>query len=259
MRRNAGELKNKKAETARRAASALLAEGLWQAVSLLPVGSVLIASPWAVLVRLGELVRLGSFWLSVWTTLWHIAAGFFLGFAVGAAAAALAARFPAAETLLRPYFVTVRSVPVASFIVIALVWLSSRNISIFISFLMVFPVLYANLLEGLKSRDRKLAEMARVFRIPAGSRFWWVTLPQLKPHLLSGCSAALGLAWKAGVAAEIIGIPAGTVGERLYMAKVYFDTAELFAWTVVIVAASVAFEKLFTGALKLLYRRLERT
>jgi hypothetical protein len=110
---------------------------------------------------------------------------------------------------------------------------------------MVFPIIYANLLEGIKSTDAKLLEMARLFRVPLGRRLRYIYLPHLRPFVLSACGSALGLSWKAGVTAEIIGIPAGSIGERLYEAKVYLDTAGLFAWTVVIVVVSVAFEKLF--------------
>lgn len=224
---------------------------------MLPYGNVLLASPLEVLQRLGELCIQGDFWLSLWRTFWRIAAGFFAGLGAGAVCASLGARSGLFENLLRPYVFTVKSVPVASFIVIALVLISSRNLSVLISFLMVFPVVYGNLLQGIRSRDAQLGEMAKVFRIGGMKRFFFITLPHLKPHLISACSTALGLAWKAGVAAEVIGISGGTIGEALYMAKVHFDTAELFAWTAVIVLLSIGFEKLFLLLLRYLYGRLE--
>ena len=93
--------------------------------------------------------------------------------------------------------------------------------------------------------DRRLLEMARVFRVPFGRRLRGIYLPQVMPYFRTAVSLGLGLCWKAGAAAEIIGLPAGSMGERLYTAKVYFQTADLFAWTVTIVAVSVAFERLF--------------
>ena len=225
---------------------------------MLPYGTILLASPWDVLVRLSELCCEYEFWQSLWRTFWHIGAGFFLGALAGAVFAAVSSKYGLAETLLKPYVFTIKSVPVASFIVIALVMMSSRSLSVFISFLMVFPVMYGNLLEGIKSRSRDMTEMAVVFRISPLKRFLFIVLPHLKPYLVSGCSTALGLAWKAGVAAEVIGISGGTIGEALYMAKVHFDTAELFSWTVVIVVLSIGFEKLFLSVLKFLYGRLER-
>lgn len=144
-----------------------------------------------------------------------------------------------------PLVAAVKTVPVASFIILALVWLNSQSLSLFISALMVFPPVYLNVLEGICRTDRRLLEMARVFRVPFGRRLRGIYLPQVMPYFRTAVSLGLGLCWKAGAAAEIIGLPAGSMGERLYTAKVYFQTADLFAWTVTIVAVSVAFERLF--------------
>ena len=103
-----------------------------------------------------------------------------------------------------------------------------------------------------------VTEMARVFRIPLLRRIRCIALPQVAPYFRAGCALGLGLCWKAGVAAEVIGMPVPSIGERLQQAKVYLDTPELFAWTLVIVLISVGFEKLFMAALGALERRLTR-
>ena len=159
--------------------------------------------------------------------------------------AALAAWKTWFRELMAPLVAGIKAVPVASFIILALVWLNSRSLSLFISALMVFPPVYLNVLEGICRTDRRLLEMARVFRVPLGRRLRGIYLPQVMPYFRTAVSLGLGLCWKAGAAAEIIGLPAGSMGERLYTAKVYFQTADLFAWTVTIVAVSVAFERLF--------------
>lgn len=151
-----------------------------------------------------------------------------------------------------------KTVPVASFVILALIWFGSRNLSVFIALVMVFPVIYTNVLAGVRAADRELAEMARVFRIPLLRRIRCITLPQVAPYFRAGCALGLGLCWKAGVAAEVIGMPVPSIGERLQQAKVYLDTPELFAWTLVIVLISVGFEKLFMAALGALERRLTR-
>ncbi len=224
------------------AALALLA---WQAGAMLLNQPLLLVTPARVLARLSALAGQAAFWETVLFSFIRIVSGFVLAAAAGSLLAAAAARSRAVETLLWPWVAAVRSVPVASFIILSLIWLSSGRLPVFISFLMVFPIIYANLLEGIKSTDAKLLEMARLFRVPLGRRLRYIYLPHLRPFVLSACGSALGLSWKAGVTAEIIGIPAGSIGERLYEAKVYLDTAGLFAWTVVIVVVSVAFEKLF--------------
>ena len=124
-----------------------------------------------------------------------------------------------------------------------LVGLDGEALSRFISALLVFPPVYRHGLDGSRQTDRKLLELARVYRIPFRRRLWGIFLPQVLPYFRSASSLALGLCWKAGAAAEVIGLPAGTIGERLYMAKVYFQTPDLFAWTAAIVAVSAVFER----------------
>ena len=154
--------------------------------------------------------------------------------------------------------ITVKTVPVASFVVICLIWLSAQNLSVFISFLIVLPVVYGNVLEGIKSEDRKMIEVGRVFNMPLLKRILYIHMPQLKPFMLSACATSLGMSWKAGVAAEIIGTPDGSIGKQLYYAKIYLDTDDLLCWTVIIVIISVVFEKLFMLLVRRSYARLER-
>jgi NitT/TauT family transport system permease protein len=234
-----------------------LALAVWQLASVLVDTKILLVGPIEVLARMATIWQVPHFWGSIWFTFYHIVAGFALGSAAGAALAALAARWRAAETLLWPFMVTVKSVPVASFIVICLIWLSARNVSIFISFLIVMPVVYGNLLSGIRAVDTGLLEMAKVFRMPPLRKFKYVYLPQLKPFIMSAFGTAIGMSWKAGVAAEIIGTPDGSIGKQLYYAKIWLDTDDLLCWTVIIVLCSVAFEKLFMSAVRGMYGRLE--
>lgn len=242
-----------------RVGAVLLTLLVWQLGAWALGQRLLLPGPVTVARRLAELVGEGGFLSSVGFTLGRIALGFLAGALLAAALGALAARYRAAEILLRPVMTAVKSVPVASFVILVLIWLGSERLSVFIAFLMVLPVVYTGVLQGLKSADVQLLEMARVFHLGPGNRLRLVLLPALKPYLLSSCGVAAGLAWKAGVAAEVIGIPDGSIGERLYEAKVYLSSPDLFAWTVVVVALSAVFEKLFLALMKLGYRRLERS
>ena len=154
------------------------------------------------------------------------------------------------EILTAPVIAVVKSTPVASFIILCLIWIPSKNLSVFISFLMVFPVVYTNLLEGLRQTDKQLLEMADSFGAGLGKKVEFVYLSQVMPYAATACKLGLGLCWKAGIAAEVIGIPTGSIGEKLYKSKVYLETPDLFAWTIVIIFVSMTFEKIFLFFLK---------
>lgn len=237
--------------------AALLTLLVWQLAAVWINNRLLLVGPVRVLLRLWELLPESGFWAAIGFTFSRITAGFLLAFLLASMLAVISARFPLAEVLLRPYMLAVQAVPVASFIVIAFLWLSGRQLSIFISFLMVLPVLYTNLLQGIRSADRQLLEMAQVFRIPWYRRWVGIFLPAMSPYVFSACHVALGLCWKAGVAAEVIGVCGGSIGGMLYDAKVYLEIADLFAWTLVIVLISLCFEKVFLLLLKKAFRLLE--
>jgi NitT/TauT family transport system permease protein len=228
----------------------------WQLGSCALGQKLLLPSPVSVLASLAELLPTADFWRAVGGSALRIWGGFLLSCLAGTALAALASRWRWVGELLYPLMAAVKAVPVVSFIILALVWLDSRSLPLFIAGLMVLPPVYLNVLAGIEGTDRQLLEMARVFRVPLGRQLRGIWLPQVLPYFRSAASLGLGLCWKSGVAAEVIGLPDGSVGERLYMAKVYFKTPELFAWTAVIVALSAVFEKLF---FHLLDRAAERS
>lgn len=224
---------------------------LWQIVSLLIDSNILIASPIKVAIRLLTIWREPIFLSAVLFSLLRVTIGFVLGVFLGVIFGVLADRFMLVEHILWPYMVTIRSVPVASIVVICLIWLSASNISGFVALLIVMPVVYSNVLTGLKNRDEELEEVAKVYDISGLERVRRVLVPQIGGYLISSCSVTAGMAWKAGIAAEVIGTPAGSIGRQLYLAKTYLDTVDLFAWTIIIVVLSVLFEKLFIKLLKL--------
>ena len=211
---------------------------VWQLTSMYLKQEILLASPVSVIKRLTELIVMGDFWKSVAFSFVRIILGFSLALILGTVLAALSSAFFAVEMLMEPLIMVIKATPVASFIILCLIWIPSRNLSVFISFLMVFPVVYTNILEGIRQTDKQLLEMADSFGAGVGKKLQFIYLSQVMPY-------AVGLCWKAGIAAEVIGIPAGSIGEKLYKAKVYLETPDLFAWTIVIIAVSVGFEKIF--------------
>jgi NitT/TauT family transport system permease protein len=167
--------------------------------------------------------------------------------------ATLSKAFPLFAEIISPVISLAKTVPVVCFVVLFLIWWGASFLSVAISFLMVFTAVYFSTLEGLLATDRSLLEMAEVFRLPFGTKVFYLYRTALKPFFLGSLKTALGLAWKSGVAAEVIGVPAHSIGEGLYLAKISLDTAGIFAWTVVTCLLSFGFEKLVLWLAKQLF------
>ena len=222
---------------------------VWQIAAMVIGQEVFLVSPLQTIGTLLELLPRADFWQRVGFSAGRILLGFGLGAVSSVVLAVAAERWAWVETLLSPVMQLVKATPVASFIILALVWVSGSSLSVLISFLMVLPVLYSAVRTGIESADRQLLEMAQVFRLPLGRRLRAVWLPAVLPAFRQGCSVALGICWKSGVAAEVIGLPDGSIGDALYRAKITLSTGELFAWTFVIILLSAVFEKLFLALL----------
>ena len=218
---------------------------VWQIAAMVIGQEVFLVSPLQAIGTLLELLPQADFWQRVGFSAGRVLLGFGLGAVSSVVLAVAAERWAWVETLLSPVMQLVKATPVASFIILALVWVSGSSLSILISFLMVLPVLYGAVRTGIESVDGQLLEMAEVFRLPLGRRVRAIWLPAVLPAFRQGCSVALGICWKSGVAAEVIGLPDGSIGDALYRAKITLSTGELFAWTFVIILLSAAFEKLF--------------
>lgn len=230
----------------------------WQALYMLVGHDVLLASPTSVVIRLSELVPTLGFWQAVGTSLARISIGFLLAAILGTLAAVASFRIRIARTLLTPLLGAVKATPVASFVILVLIWVPSRDLSTVISLLMAFPLVYTNVLEGLDATNRDLLDSAAVLGIQGWGLVRCVYAPQLLPYAQAALSLAFGMCWKAGIAAEVIGMPAGTIGEHLYDAKVYLQTPDLFAWTLVIVIVSLLLECAFRNVLNIVVQRVFR-
>lgn len=228
--------------------------GVWQILAMGVDNVLLVVTPLQALRALFIQAGQAEFWRSAFGSMWRIALGFLLGAVLALFLAAVSYRCKITEEVLRPFMVFCKAVPVAVFAVLILIWWGSSMLAVAICFLVVFPNIYLNTLEGLKSADRGLLEMAEVFRLPYGTRFFYIYRPALKPFLLSAFQLSLGMCWKSGVAAEVIGTPDHSIGGALYLAKIYLDTADLFAWTVVIVVLSVLFEKIIFYGIEVFFR-----
>lgn len=242
-----------------RTVSVLFWLGVWQAAAMALNSPLILPTPISVVRRLFMLVLSSEFRISVGHTMARIISGFLIALVSGTVLAVISGAVTAVKVLLAPFMSVMKSVPVASFVILSLFWLDTKMLSTFIAFVMVMPIIYINVLSGIEACDVKMLEMAKVFRVTAAKKWLYVYVPYIIPFFRSGCAVALGLCWKAGVAAELIGVPDGTIGEQLYFSKIYYDTADLFAWTIVIILISVLCEKLFMLALNKAVSLYERS
>lgn len=231
---------------------------IWQLCYLAVRQDILLVSPLATAKRLGELVCLGEFWITVGNSCLHILVGLLLGILTGCVLAVLAGRFHWFEEFIFPMVTIIKSTPIASFIILALIWISSKNLSIFIAFLTTLPMIFTNTLQGIRETDPKLIEMASVYQLSHRKKLHFLYLPQVLPYFYSACITGIGFAWKSGIAAEILAIPKHTIGTELYNAKIYLETEDLFAWTTAVILLSLIFEKVLVGVVKLLRTKLTK-
>lgn len=231
---------------------------VWEIASLLIGEELFLPSPISVLEALAASAVDLSFWSAVLFTIERIILGFIISLSSAVILAFLSYRWRILGILLEPIVKVVRATPVASIVILILVWVRSRNLSVVISFMMVFPVVYQNVLKGLCDTDRNLIEMADAYRIRTLKRIRYIYLPYLVPYLESAISISLGLAWKSGIAAEVIGLPDGSIGERVYEAKIYLSMPDLFASTVTVIILAFVFERVFLYLSRIILRRISR-
>ncbi len=209
-----------------------------------------LPSPASVFERLFEMTGTVSFYEILFSSFLRVITGFFAGLIFGFFLGQLSYFISPVKALISPLMAIIRATPVASFILVVLFWMGKEEVPAFISFLMVLPIVWQNTVLGLKTRDPALIEMAKVYKLPPSVRFFKIDLPHVMAFVVSAGKTGLGLAWKAGVAAEVLALPKVSVGYMIYNAKMYLEQVDLYAWTIAIILFSVILEKLFLSALQ---------
>ena len=233
---------------------ALIYLAVWEAGSLLVGKELLLPSPLSTLSRLAVLLTMGESWLYAGLTLLRIMSGYVIGVVTGVLLAVLTARSCFAEALLSPLRAIVKASPVTSFILLALLWLSSDLVPLFISFLMVVPMVWSATAEAILQTDIRLVEMGKLYGLNRWQIVKKIYVPSVLPQFLAACTTSLGFAWKSGVAAEIIALPQKSIGFMLYQSKLRIETVDLFAWTLLIVALSMLLEWLLVRGMRRIRR-----
>lgn len=212
-----------------------LSAGLWGQDILLP-------SPVATAARLAGILEDPAAWLALWMTVVRTLFGFGLALVTALVLGMLAGFFRPAYYFLQPAVTVIKAMPTISIILLALLWLGQAQTPILVGFLIVFPILYSSVVEGIRGVDQQLLEMARVYRVKPLTVVSDVYLPAIMSYLAAGMRAALGLNLKVIIAAEVLSQTPTSVGGRMVLRKFYLDTAGVFAWTVVAVITAAVLE-----------------
>ncbi len=217
---------------------------VWWAVSAWVGQELLVPSPVSVLNRFWELARTLSFWRTAGTSLLRIFCGTTAGILLGTFCAIITCRFSIANALLSPAIKIIRATPVASFIILILLWVKTNQVPGVISALMVLPVLWESVSIGIRTVDPQLLEFSSAYQLGTGKTLRYIYFPSVRPHFIAGVNNAIGLAWKSGVAAEVLCVPKSAIGTQVYYSKIYLETPSLFSWTAVVILLSMALEKI---------------
>lgn len=220
---------------------------IWEIIYLAVRQEILIVSPIRVAQRLFELLHENTFWLTIFQSMLHVLSGFLLGIVAGVLLAVWSSAFSVFYDLFYPIISIVKAVPVVSFIILALVWIKSSYLPVFISFLVVLPIVWSNVTKGIAKTDCRLLQLAQSYRFGVIKTIRYVYVPFVMPYFFASCTTGMGLAWKAGIAAEVLANTKFSIGGRIYDSKIYMETADTFAWTIIVVLLSVVLEKIMTA------------
>ena len=219
--------------------------GVWWGVAAAIGKPLLLPTPPAVLKRLLELAVTAEFWKIAALSLGRILYGILLSVAIGIPLAVLTALLPPVRILLNPLMTAIRATPVAAFIILIWLWIGKDDVPTIITVLIALPVVWKNVETGIVGIPQPLFEMARSFRVPLWKRVWTLDIPAVLPAFRAALETAIGLGWKAGVAAEILVRPALAIGREISDANYNLESVDLFAWTLTVILLSLVIERLF--------------
>lgn len=238
-----------RSSTSRRVLAVLFWLLAWQAAAWIVNKPLLLAGPLETLAALGQLVVTPGYWASAGLSALHIGAGFFAGLLLGLGLAVPAASHPALASFLEPPMMALKAVPVACLVVILLLWVGSAGVGVACTFIVVLPAYYFSALGALRSRNKTLEDTLSVQGLQTGRKALALLWPQMIGYLSATSKVCVGMAWKAGVAAELIALSGITLGAQVYQAKLLLETSQLMAWTITIVACAYLSERLFLALL----------
>jgi len=223
---------------------------IWHLSAVYIAAEIILPYPITVLKSLILVLFSQNFLIKLFYTLLRGLLGFIISYISGIFIGVLAGIFKTFRTIITPIISVIRSTPVISVILLALIWFDVNYVPIFVAFLMAFPIVCGNIIEGITTVDKNLLEMANVYNIPLKKQIFKIYIPSIVPFIIAGASLSLGVVWKVIIAAEVLSQPKWGVGTSLNEAKSYLITEEVFAWTIIAILLSSGTEYLFNQLIK---------
>ena len=219
---------------------------VWEGVAAWVGAAIIVVPPRLAFARLFALAQTGAFWLAIGTSLRRILLGFSLAMLAGIVLATAAAVNRIFRQIIVPAVNVLNAMPLASFVILVLFMFRRESLSTVVAFIMVLPVIFHNVFKGILATDPSLLEMARVFRVPRRKRVRYLYVHAVAPFVFSAASIGIGIAWKSGISAELIGVARGTIGGYLHRAQISILPIDMYAWTIAIVILSYSIDKCFS-------------
>jgi len=228
---------------------------VWELAALFYGSGLILPGPLPALARLAALVQTRRFFDALGGSFLRVLGGIVIAVPLGVVAGIAAGLDRRAGAFLKPLFSITSATPVMSVILIAFLFLGAGRTPVFTAFLMVFPVMAANTIEGMRGTDSRLKELFTAFRMSRRETLRYLYIPSLIPFILGGLRSSLSLCWKVVVAAEVMVQPLASLGAGMQQAKAQLETPELFAWTAATVIAAAATQGMLSLAMRVYGRR----
>ena len=225
--------------------SVIIIIGLWQVLAACIGKEIIMPLPKTVLSQLFHTINQDNFIVSVGYTLARSISGFSVAFALALILGVLSGFFNIFYYLLKPVIVVTKAIPTMGVILLALIWLESEKAPIFVGFLIIFPILYENIVQGIRSVDPKLIEMVKLYEINPVKVLRNVYIPSISSYISAGAASAIALNLKTIIAAEVLSQPKISIGINFQIEKANLNTAGVFAWSIVAIVLAALLEVVF--------------
>ena len=216
---------------------------VWYLAALGFHNPLLLPTPLQVLGCLGRMMAAASFWKITAISICRILLGVTAAVVLGTVLAVLTEKSRWMNLLIAPAMTAMQATPVASFTILVLIWLNRDYVPVLICGMMGLPLVWNSVSGGIRTADGQLLEMAKVYRLSAFQTVRRIYVPSVLPFFRMACVSALGLGWKAGIAAEVLTVPRSSIGRMISESKLYLMTEELFAWTLAVIGLSLLLQR----------------